>query len=87
MTGGRDDRLVSCDPCSPENLHLMAQEMGIRRCWYHGDHYALPKTFDLMRFALNVQVVTHVELGAVHRDTSLEPLCGEGPAPPPPSST
>lgn len=35
-----------CLPYSVENLHLMAQRLNIKRCWYHpGDfpHYDIPK--------------------------------------------
>lgn len=32
-----------CLPYSVENLHLMAEQLGIKRCWFHGDHYDIPK--------------------------------------------
>lgn len=34
-------------PYSVENLHAMADDLGIKRCWFHsGDrpHYDIPKT-------------------------------------------
>lgn len=41
FTDGR--RHLVCLPYSVENLHLMAECLGIRRCWFHGDHYDIPK--------------------------------------------
>jgi tetraacyldisaccharide-1-P 4'-kinase len=36
-------RHLICLPYSIENLHLMAQELNIARCWFHKDHYDIPK--------------------------------------------
>jgi hypothetical protein len=36
-------RHLICKPYSIENLHEMAEELGIHRCWFHGDHYDIPK--------------------------------------------
>ena len=36
-------RHLVCVPYSIENLHCMAEELGIARCWFHGDHYDMPK--------------------------------------------
>ena len=39
-------RHLVCLPYSVENLHKMAEDLGIKRCWYHaGDkpHYDIPK--------------------------------------------
>lgn len=38
-----DARHLICVPYSVENLHRMAAEFGIKRCWFHGDHYDMPK--------------------------------------------
>jgi len=32
-----------CIPYSIENLHGMADNLGIKRCWFHKDHYDIPK--------------------------------------------
>lgn len=35
-----------CLPYSVENLHRMAEDLGIKRCWFHGGrlaHYDMPK--------------------------------------------
>lgn len=42
-------RHLICKPYSIENLHKMAQELGIERCWFHSKpkkklcHYDIPK--------------------------------------------
>lgn len=41
-----DARHLVCVPYSVENLHRMASELGIKRCWYHASkhpHYDVPK--------------------------------------------
>jgi hypothetical protein len=41
-----EQRHLVCKPYSVENLHRMAADLGIKRCWYHaGDkpHYDVPK--------------------------------------------
>jgi hypothetical protein len=32
-----------CVPYSVENLHQMAEELDIKRCWFHRNHYDIPK--------------------------------------------
>ena len=41
VTDGK--RHLVCIPYSVENLHLMAAALGIKRCWFHKDHYDIPK--------------------------------------------
>ena len=36
-------RHLVCVPYSIGNLHIMAEELGIARCWFHKDHYDIPK--------------------------------------------
>lgn len=42
-----DARHLVCVPYSVENLHLMAQQLSIKRCWFHSvpgrAHYDIPK--------------------------------------------
>ncbi len=38
------NRHLICIPYSIENLHQMARELGINRCWFHRDHYDIPKS-------------------------------------------
>ena len=35
-------RHLVCVPYSVENLHEMARQLGIKRCWFHRDHYDIP---------------------------------------------
>ena len=41
LTDGK--RHLICVPYSKENLHEMARQLGIKRCWFHRDHYGIPK--------------------------------------------
>lgn len=40
-------RHLVCVPYSIENLHIMAEDLGIKRCWFHVNasylHYDIPK--------------------------------------------
>lgn len=42
-----DARHLVCVPYTIENLHLMAEDLSIKRCWYHSSasykHYDIPK--------------------------------------------
>jgi len=42
-----EDRHLVCFPYSVENLHQMARDLQIKRCWYHSSshfpHYDIPK--------------------------------------------
>lgn len=36
-------RHLVCLPYSLENLHEMAKDLGINKCWFHKNHYDIPK--------------------------------------------
>lgn len=36
-------RHLVCFPYSFSNLHKMAGDLNIKRCWFHKDHYDIPK--------------------------------------------
>lgn len=36
-------RHLVCKPYSIENLHKMAEDLNIKRCWFHKNHYDIPK--------------------------------------------
>lgn len=41
-----EERHLVCVPYSVENLHLMADNLDIKRCWFHSGknpHYDIPK--------------------------------------------
>jgi tetraacyldisaccharide-1-P 4'-kinase len=35
-------RHLVCKPYSLDNLHKMATNLNIKRCWFHKDHYDIP---------------------------------------------
>lgn len=35
-------RHLICVPYSVAGLHAMAERLGIKRCWFHRDHYDIP---------------------------------------------
>jgi hypothetical protein len=41
VTDGK--RHLICLPYTLPNLHVMADELGIKRCWFHRTHYDIPK--------------------------------------------
>ena len=38
-----NQRHLVCIPYSIKNLHKMADDLGIKRCWFHKNHYDIPK--------------------------------------------
>jgi FMN phosphatase YigB (HAD superfamily) len=38
-----NNRHLICLPYTIPNMHIMAQELGIKRCWFHRTHYDIPK--------------------------------------------
>lgn len=38
------NRHLVCVPYSIENLHKMAKQLNIKRCWFHKNHYDVPKS-------------------------------------------
>src|SRR3990167_8336207 len=41
LTDGK--RHLICVPYSKDNLHKMAMELDIKKCWFHKNHYDIPK--------------------------------------------
>ncbi len=37
-------RHLVCWPYSLDNLHLMAEKLNLKRCWFHKTHYDIPKS-------------------------------------------
>ena len=57
-------RHLVCRPYSVENLHEMARQLGIKRCWYHAGrhpHYDIPKR-RVAEIMARCQVVTSREI-------------------------
>ena len=38
-----NQRHLVCLPYSIENLHIMAESLGIKKVWFHKNHYDIPK--------------------------------------------
>jgi len=38
-----NSRHLVCEPYSIKNLHRMAKELNIKKCWFHKNHYDIPK--------------------------------------------
>ncbi len=58
-------RHLICVPYSKENLHVMAEDLGIKRCWYHGrphPHYDIPKRMFLTIHEKGVEQIDPREL-------------------------
>ncbi len=36
-------RHLICSPYSISNLHKMAKKLNIKKCWFHKNHYDIPK--------------------------------------------
>jgi FMN phosphatase YigB (HAD superfamily) len=57
-------RHLVCKPYSIENLHLMAEDLGIKRCWFHKDHYDIPKR-RIQEIAKKATLVTPKEIASI----------------------
>lgn len=71
LTDGK--RHLICVPYSVENLHRMAEDLGIKRCWFHGrprshPHYDLPKR-QVERVTERCEVVSPREIVRIIRES------------------
>jgi hypothetical protein len=67
-------RHLICLPYSIENLHRMAKDLGIKRCWFHNcrwKHYDIPQ-FMLEAVTAKCKVVTSKELLKIIRNATDE---------------
>ena len=37
-----NSRHLICVPYSKDNLHIMAEQLDLKRCWFHKNHYDIP---------------------------------------------
>jgi FMN phosphatase YigB (HAD superfamily) len=76
-------RHLICVPYNVENLHLMAQALGIKRCWFHNGaagrfpHYDIPKR-RIEEIRSRCEVVSARELLQVMKDEKSRQGFGEG---------
>lgn len=64
LTDGK--RHLICDPYSIENLHRMADDLDIKRCWFHKDHYDIPKK-RIAEITAKCEVVSSKEIVKIMR--------------------
>ena len=61
-----------CVPYTVENLHRMAEDLGIKRCWFHSSskypHYDIPKR-RVEEISAKCTVVTPREILAITKGT------------------
>jgi FMN phosphatase YigB (HAD superfamily) len=65
-------RHLVCVPYTLENLHQMAQQLGIKRCWFHAaakyPHYDIPKR-RIQEIQAKCQVVSPRDILAIVKGT------------------
>lgn len=65
-----DARHLVCVPYTVENLHAMAEHLGIKRCWFHAGakypHYDIPK-LRIQEIQAKCSVVSRREILAIVR--------------------
>ena len=62
-------RHLICEPYSIENLHKMAEDLGINRCWFHKGnipHYDIPKR-RMDEIASKCEIVTSKDIVKISR--------------------
>lgn len=59
-------RHLICVPYSVENLHQMADELNIKRCWFHKNHYDIPKK-RIQEIEKQCQIVSSKEIVEIIR--------------------
>ena len=63
-------RHLICIPYTKENLHKMANALGIKRCWFHKNHYDIPKR-RLDEIKKQCRIVSSKEIVRILRFSSL----------------
>ena len=64
-------RHLICKPYSIENLHKMANELGIKRCWFHNGkfpHYDIPKR-RIKEIESKCEMVSSIEIVKIIKQT------------------
>ena len=64
LTDGK--RHLICEPYSVDNLHRMAEDLGINRCWFHRDHYDIPKR-RIEEIEAKCEIVTSKDIARIIR--------------------
>lgn len=59
-------RHLICVPYSIANLHKMARDLGIARCWFHKNHYDIPKRRLSVVESLCIKISTRELVEIIH---------------------
>jgi len=70
-------RHIVCKPYSFANLHEMAEELGLKRYWFHKDHYDMPKR-RIDEITSKCTVVSPKEIVKIIKEGLNPPSCGRG---------
>lgn len=54
-------RHLICIPYSIDNLHTMARQLNVKTCWFHRDHYDIPKR-RILEIEAKCQIVSSREI-------------------------
>ena len=61
-------RHLICVPYSKENLHEMARQLNVKSCWFHKDHYDIPKR-RIVEIEAKCRIVTSREIVKIIHET------------------
>lgn len=62
-------RHLICFPYSIENLHKMAKDLNIHKCWFHHNHYDIPKR-RIKEIQNKCEIISSKELLKIIKDSS-----------------
>lgn len=65
-------RHLICVPYTIENLHVMAKQLGIKKCWFHKNHYDIPVR-RIEEIKKQCQVVSSKEIVEIIRSPQYAP--------------
>lgn len=79
-------RHLICVPYSIENLHKMAEELDIKRCWFHKNHYDIPakriKEIQDQCTVVSPKIIIQIIRSPKHAETFLSEEIKQGGAAP-----
>jgi hypothetical protein len=64
-----NSRHLVCVPYSIDNLHRMAKDLHIKQCWFHKNHYDIPKK-RISEIQSKCDVVSSKEILAIIKDST-----------------
>jgi hypothetical protein len=64
-----NSRHLVCVPYSIDNLHIMAKDLDIKRCWFHKNHYDIPKN-RISEIQGKCDIISSREILAIIKDST-----------------